>query len=353
MKTNLLLRPLIAVAIPAGFLIAGVAGCASKIESDVILESTVDQKIAAPILSAFHRAEQKLVQPTATFSANASDRDSFAKQLAGKPGLATADVIWTDDVLLVIDLQRRGLLTPRAWSLEPTFPRELRATDESWCGFASVARVLLVNTNRLPDAKDHPQSIEELVDPRWKNRCAMAMPTSGTTAIHAAVIGQAIGLEKANEWFTKVAANATILRSNSAVAIAVANGQFDWGLTDSSDAVLEQDANNPVAVVFPDQATSQFGTLRIPNAVAVLKDAPHPIAAGKLADYLVLATTEERLAMSDAAQIPISRSTTFKPRVLPETPVRWATVDFEKAEQIWQSLRPNLLTIFASSTEEQ
>ena len=228
----------------------------------------------------------------------------------------------------------------------------MRATDGTWCGFAAVARVLIVNTDRLPDAKDYPQSIEDLADPRWKNRCAMAMPTSGSTAIHAATIAQAKGLEGANEWFAKVADNVTILRSNSEVATSVAKGLFDWGLTDSSDAVLLKDGTDPVAIVFPDQATSQPGTVLIPNVAAVLKNASHPIAAAKLADYLILATTEERLAMSDSSQIPLSRLATFKPRILPEAAVRWANIDFEKAEKLWPELQASLTAIFSSKSSQ-
>ncbi len=330
-------------------MVIGVIGCTSQVESEVILESTVDQDIAAPILSAFHRAEKKLVQPRATFSTDATDRDLFAQKISGETGDASADVFWTDDVFLMLDLHRRGLLAPHSWKLEPTFPTDMRATDGSWCGFAAVARVLIINTELLSDVKDYPRSIEDLADPRWKNRCAMAMPTAGTTAIQIATIAHAKGNDKANEWFAKVADNVTILRSNSEVATAVAKGRFDWGLTDSGDAVLVTDGTKSVAIVFPDQATSQPGTLLIPNVVAILRNASHPIAAAKLADYLVLSTTEDRLAMSDSAQIPISRLSTFKPRVLPEAAIRWATVDFAKAEELWPELQPNLKAIFDTS----
>ena len=101
-----------------------------------------------------------------------------------------------------------------------------------------------------------------------------------------------------------------------------------------------------MAIVFPDQMPAELGTLRIPNTLAILKGAPHPVAAAKLADYLVSPETEDRLAMGDSSQIPMFREVPTQPRVLPKEGVRWMDVDFEAAADNWESTAEMLERIF-------
>jgi iron(III) transport system substrate-binding protein len=65
-----------------------------------------------------------------------------------------------------------------------------------------------------------------------------------------------------------------------------------------------------------------------------------------LADYLVRPETEDRLAMGDSSQLPISRASKFPPRVLPEEPIRWMRVDFEAAAADWDQWSADLLQMF-------
>jgi iron(III) transport system substrate-binding protein len=140
--------------------------------------------------------------------------------------------------------------------------------------------------------------------------------------------------------------NSVVLSGNKQVAQAVAAGRVAWGLTDTDDAIIEKDNGLPVAIVFPDQLPDQPGTLRIPNTIAVIKHAPHPIAAGKLADYLVTPETEDRLAMGNSSQLPLHIGSKFPPRVLPETPVRWMRVNFERAADGWEKWSTELQAMF-------
>jgi iron(III) transport system substrate-binding protein len=122
-------------------------------------------------------------------------------------------------------------------------------------------------------------------------------------------------------------------------------------LTDTDDALIEMDAGMPVEIIFPDQQSGQLGALRIPNTVAVLNNSPHPVAAAKLANFLVSEDTEGRLAMGSSGQIPIrpehqqeSRAQVDKQgkRVM----VRWMKVDFSAAAQRWPEASKQLEAIF-------
>ena len=174
----------------------------------------------------------------------------------------------------------------------------------------------------------------------------MARPLFGTTATHFAVLREILGREETLSQLEQIRDNAVILSGNKQVAQAVAAGRVAWGLTDTDDAIIEKYHGMPVAIVFPDQAPDQLGTLRIPNTIAVIKNAPHPVAAGQLADFLLRPETEDRLAMGDSSQLPISRDSKFPPRVLPEEPVRWMRVRFEDAANDWDAWAEKLQDMF-------
>lgn len=321
-------------------------GCAKPVEKEVVVYTTVDKESSAPIFSAFHRKAGGEIQPTVNSVSNANPAGELVEQIVAEKDRPVADVIWNDEILQTVRLQKLGLLKPHSWTLEVGYPTDMQATDGTWCGFAARARVLLVNTGELAAPSDYPKRVNELADPKWKQNCAIARPLVGTTATHAAVIRELQGESAALDWFQAVSENAIVYPSNLSVAIAVATGKVAWGLTDSDAAVDQRDDNRPVAIVYPDQSTDAPGTLRIPNTIAILKDAPHPIAAAMLVDYLVTPQTEDRLAMGNSAQLPISRSARERSRVMPDQPVRWMRVDFESAASHWESFAPELSKLF-------
>jgi len=322
-------------------MIVFVSGCRRSVENEVVLCATVDQEIAAPMMGAFYRAQEGVITPKARFGIDASDIDAFVDEVTGMTDGFHADLIWSDDIFLMTELARRGVLKSHAWKTEATFPDGMKATDGTWRAMAATARVLIVNTDLLTEKAQYPRSVDDLTDVTWKGKCGIANPTRGAMAIHAGIIASQKG-NAADDWFKQVSDNAVVVKRDAEVATAVAKGTLAWGLTSSSDAVAEQDASSPIAVVFPDQSPDKPGTVRIPNAVGIVASAQHPVAAARLADYLVSPTVEERLAMSDASQIPISPIATYTPRVLTGEIVRWSMVDFDAAAKAFDAIQPSL-----------
>ncbi len=321
-------------------------GCGTPVEDEVVAYTALDREFSAPIFSAFHRHHDATIRPVVKFAPRSAQGISLVDQIIAERDRPVADVFWNDELLQTIRLQRMGLLEPRDWRLEPGYPAEMMAKDGSWCGFAARGRVLVINRDRLPDSAAYPDSVDDLVDPQWRDRGAIARPLSGTTATHAAVIWQSKGPEAARRWFRQVAENAVVLADNRAVARAVAKGQVAWGLTDTDEAIAIRDERRSVEIVFPDQATDRPGTLRIPNTLSILRGSPHPVAAARLVDFLLTAEIEDRLAMGDSAQLPISRNAQHRPRVLPANPIRWMQVDFEVAAERWDEIAAELTEIF-------
>jgi iron(III) transport system substrate-binding protein len=323
---------------------AMLTGCVPEAENEVVIYTALDQEFSAPILAGFARAQDDQIQPQAKFDVESTKTVGLVNRLIGERDRVVCDVFWNNEILHTIRLQKKGLLAPHDWPVPSDWP--VIASDKTWCGFAARARVLIVNTNLLPDPAERPHSVMELADPKWKDRCAMAKPLFGTTATHAAVLHHELGADRAEKFFREVAANARILSGNKQVAQSVALGQIAWGITDTDDAIIEIEAGLPAAMIFPDQQPAESGALRIPNTVAILKGAPHPIAAAQLANHLISPETEDRLAMGDSAQIPLFREVPTRPRVLPEEGVRWMDVDFEAAAESWDEVAGKLESIF-------
>lgn len=316
--------------------------------SEVVAYVALDQEFAKPILAGFQRRQEEGFQVRALYDVESTKTIGLVNRIFSERERTRCDVFWNNEVMHTIRLQRAGLLRPYDWPVPADWPDGMIAGDMTWCGFAARARVLIVNTDLLPDPAQWPRSVSELADPKWKGRCAIARPLFGTTATHAAVLDVLWGHERAEKFFTAVSQQAVVLSGNKQVAQNVSAGEVAWGLTDTDDAIIEVDQRLPVQIVFPDQQPSQPGTLRIPNTLCILADAPHPRAAADLVDYLLRPDTEERLAMGSSSQIPLNRDVEYQPRVLPQDPVRWLDADFEAAAERWEKVAELLATLFAS-----
>lgn len=328
----------------AGLLVAG--GCVPRAESDVVVYSALDEEFAFPILNAYERSTDHQTGVVPKFDVESTKTVGLVNRIIAEKDEPVCDLFWNNEIMHTVRLQKLGLLQAHDWDLPPDYPPDMVAKDGTWCGFAARARVLLVNTELIPDAADYPRSVADLVDPKWEKKCAMARPLFGTTATHFAVLRELQGREETLAQLKQIEQNAVILSGNKQVALAVAAGRVAWGLTDTDDAIIEKDSGEPVAIVFPDQSPDQLGTLRIPNTIAVLRKAPHAVAAGQLADYLLTPETEDRLAMGNSSQLPIHRGSKFPPRVLPDEPVRWMRVDFEAAADGWDEWSKDVQAIF-------
>lgn len=324
------------------------SGCVSRSESDVVVYSALDEDFAAPILAAFERSTENEVGVIGKYDIESTKTVGLANQLIAEADTPRCDLFWNNEIMHTVRLQKLGILEPHDWRVPSTWPQDMVASDGTWCGFAARARVLLVNTDLLPSIDERPTRVNELADPKWEQNCAMARPLFGTTATHFAVLRDIIGKEKTLELLQSIHDNAVVLSGNKQVAQAVSSGKVAWGLTDTDDAIIEKDLGYPVEIIYPDQQPEQPGTLRIPNTLAILKNAPHPVAAGKLADFLMTPEIEDRLAMGRSSQLPISKESKFPPAVLPSEPVRWMRVDFEAAAEDWDAWAKTLADLFAN-----
>lgn len=312
-------------------------GCSRQPE--VVVYAALDAEFSQPIFDQFQH--ETGIRVLAKFDVESTKTVGLVNALMNESARPRADVFWNNEILHTLRLQRQGLLEPfkgndQRLAIEALTP--FRAHDYSWRGFAARARVLLVNTQLVPD-NECPRSIEDLADARWRGRVGIAKPLFGTTATHAACLFAAWGDKRAKGFFQRLKRNSVqIMAGNKPVAQAVSAGRLAFGLTDTDDAIGELEAGHPVAIVYPDQNDDGLGTLFIPNTLAVIRGAPHPNAARQLIEFLLRPEIEEQLSAGPSAQIPLHPAAKASLRVETPRTVKPMKVDFPAAADKWEQV---------------
>jgi len=331
------------------FLIAGV-GC-QRSEDRVVVYCAQDREFAEQIFADFQGKSKLTISPKYDTEANKSV--SLAAELESEAARPRADVHWNNEILATIRLARKGVYEPYDSESSRPFAMWTKAKDRTWQAFASRARVLIVNTNLVPEA-ERPKSLLELTDPKWKGKIAIAKPLFGTTATQAACLFEVLGPDSAKTFYRGLKANdVQVVAGNKQTATGVSEGRFAVGLTDTDDALIELNAGKPVAIIFPDRdghaVQTRLGVLYIPNTLAIVKGCPNIAGAKKLIDYLLTMEVEAKLAEGGGFQIPLNPNVTAKlpPALLTPTHVKPMAVDFDKAADLWDETQAFLRAEFA------
>ncbi len=313
-----------------------ISGCRSGSEPEVIVYTALDSEFSKPIFKDFTSDTGIAVRPK--FDAESNKTVGLTLLILQERNRPRCDVFWNNEILNTLRLQQEGLLEVYRPAMADEYPATCRSPQGTWHGFAARARVLVVNTELLPEADQWPRSIRDLADPKWRGRGAIAKPLAGTTATHAACLFAHWGDEKAKKFFKAVKANeVNVLSGNKQVATWVSRGQLPFGLTDTDDAIIEKEKGMPVEIVYPDQDEGGLGTLFIPNTLAIIKGGPNPESARRLVDYLLLRPVEAKLAAGRSAQIPLNPNVKAEVRVETPQTIKPMEIDFEKAAQKWDT----------------
>jgi iron(III) transport system substrate-binding protein len=282
---------LLVFSILAAILLA--AGCSSgSSDGEVVVYTSVDQPFSEPILEEFEKETGIDVRPV--YDTEATKTIGLTSRLRAEQGRPQADVFWSSEIAQTMGLAREGIFasynSPKAREL----PESFKDRESRWTAMGYRARVLIVNTELMAPA-DFPSSIFDLVNGAVPgDRTAIADPLFGTTATHAAALYSVLGPARAREYYEALKESGVrIVDGNSVVRDMVASGESLFGLTDTDDAEIAQNAGDPVKVIFPDQ--DGLGTLLIPNTVALVDGGPNSKNGRALVDFLVSKKVERML----------------------------------------------------------
>ncbi len=299
-------------------------------QEGVVLYCSTDDVIARPILDDFER--ETGIHVKAEFDTEASKTVGLANRLKLERATPRCDVFWNNEILQTVRLADDGVFEPYASPSAADIPVEFKDPGGRWTGFAARPRILIVSTDAKmwPDA-DRPKSMDDLVDAKWKGRAVLAQPLSGTTMTHAIVLMSVLGKDRALKWFNGLFANRCMFPvGNGPAASAVGLQQAAFGFCDIDDFHEVEHKGQPVAVVYPDQGPGKVGTLLLPNTAALVKGGPRPDLGRKLIDFLLSKKVEQRLAESDASQVPL------RPDVPRPAHVKVPPTDFRAMKVDWQ-----------------
>lgn len=321
-------------------------GCGSG--NEVVVYTALDREFSEPILKDFEKQTGIVALPK--YDVESTKTVGLATAILAERNRPRCDVFWNNEILHTLRLEKAGVLDVYRSPAAAQFPNAYVSPEGTWHGLAARARVLIVNTKLVPQ-DGRPDSIEDLADPKWKGKVGIAKPLFGTTATHAAVLFAEWGDEKAKQFFQRLKENdIRVLAGNKQVALDVGSGALAFGITDTDDAIIERDHGSPVAIIFPDQAEDQIGTLFIPNTLAVIKGARHPEQARKLVDFLLQPAIEERLASGESAQFPVNPAVKTPSRAAPKNAaeIKWMEVDFRAAADQWEAASGYIEKVFLS-----
>lgn len=278
----------------------------------VVVYVSEDQVFSEPILKDFEKKTG--IKVKAVYDTEETKSTGVINRLIAEKNNPQADVYWANDPIRAEVLKQKGVAAPYISANAKDIPDMFKEPYGYWTGFSARARVFIVNKNA-----DHiPTSIMSYIDPVWKGKAVIANPLFGTTTTEMAAIFTLWGDKKAKKFMWSMKKNnVAVSTSNGESADFVASGEYEFSLVDSDDVINRIRQKKPVFIVYPDQGENDIGCLIIPNAVVLIKGAPHPKMAKKLIDYLLSKKTERKLAFANCAQIPLHSGVKMPPELKP------------------------------------
>jgi len=251
------------------------SGCGNS-QRVLVVYTSQDQIYAEPLLAEFTRETGIKVLPV--FDSESVKTAGLVQRLIAEKENPRADIFWSNEEMLAHQLLERGIV-------ESDFSTGYRT------------RRLVVNTN-LVAIKDAPKSLDELTDPKWSGKIALAYPMYGTTAAHMTALRQKWGDEKWQRWCKGLVANKPfVVDGNSMVVRLVGSGEAALGLTDYDDVAAGQRNNLPIAS--PEVCD---GMLAIPGTVTMVRGAPHRAGAKAFLMFAHAQETVNRLVQNHAVE---------------------------------------------------
>jgi iron(III) transport system substrate-binding protein len=323
---------------------AVVGGCS---DDRVVLYVSADDYVVREVIERF--TETTGIEVNVVGDTEAAKTTGLANRLRAERDRPRADVFWSSECFMMIQLAQEGLLDPHDSPAVAHWPADFHDADRLWHGFGLRARVIVYAPDRV-EPVHVPDQWSDLKHERWKGRIVMADPRFGTTRGHMGVMKWFWERELPgafNAFLEFLADNDVRLLTsgNAGVVQAVASGEADIGLTDTDDVWAAQRNGAKVDLVYPYHGIPGKrgdGTLVIPNTVALVKGGSHRADAIRLVDFLLSEEVERLLVESDSHNVPVRESlAAAHPQYAVPHPLRvdWAQATAEMDGAVDEAMR--------------
>lgn len=272
----------------------------------VLVYCSVDEPFARQVFAAYRERTGRKVSVITDSEAGKTTglvNKIIAEAAAGRP---RADVFWSGELFNTIRLARQGLLDPYDPPTASDIPPRFKDPKHHWTALAVRARVIAFDPGQVsPDQL--PTRWEQLAEPRFASRTAIANPLFGTTYGHVAAMFALWGPQRARTFLQQLHDHGVQVTDGNSVAVrSVMARRTRFACTDTDDVWVAQRSGATLDLRYLDMGNG--GTLLIPCSVALVRGSPNPQGARHLVDYLVSAEVERMLAQSASRNIPVRAS---------------------------------------------
>jgi len=314
-----------------GFLLLflwGLMGCSPSSQERVTIYVSEDQVFSEPLLRAFEA--QTGIKVNAIYDTEESKSTGVMNRLIAERHNPQADLYWANEPIRAEVLRQKGILAPYQSPNARGIPEKFKDPNHYWTGFSARVRVLIASS----DLSHNPDSIRDYLNPQYRAKAVIANPLFGTTTVHIAALSLIWGEAETKAFLSQLKANEiAISTSNGESADLVASNRYAFALVDSDDAISRLHQGKAIRIIYPDQKAGEVGALVLPNAVMLIKNAPHPRAAKALMDYLLRPESERQLAFADCAQIPLHQGVAMPQALKPIRTIKTMEVDYANVAQ--------------------
>ena len=226
----------------------------------------------------------------------------LAQRLKAEGKNSPADVVLTVDIGRLHIYHDMDLLASiSSLKLDKNIPSHLKSVDNTWFGLSKRARIIVTSNERVPIGSI--KNIENLSDPRWKNKiCSRPGSHVYNRALLASVIAEH-GIDEAEKWAQGLVSNLARRPQGNDRAqvkaiyygqcdIAIINNYYFGKLKYSKDPDQREWAKS-LNLIFPNQAKSERGAHINISGGGVAKYSKNKVGAIKLLEFLTGATAQK------------------------------------------------------------
>jgi iron(III) transport system substrate-binding protein len=301
-------RPLVAGVVL--LLSAALTACSGE-STQLTIYSGRNQELVGPLL------EQLEEEIGGTVEIRYAGSPELAAQLLEEGDATQADVFFSQDAGALGALDEAGRLQPLPPATLEAVPAPYRADDGTWVATSARSRVIFYDPRQVPEA-EAPNTLEALLDPKWKGRIGYP-PTNPSWQAFVTSVRVLLGEEAARQWLTALAANEPKRYDNNILTLdAVDRGEIALGLSNHYywyERVAEVGLDNVTARVHYVPGGSPLGLVNVAG-VGVIKGTDNPEAAQTAVDFLVGPTAQQYFA-DVTAEYPVRAGVTSTTHDLP------------------------------------
>jgi iron(III) transport system substrate-binding protein len=227
-----------------------------------------------------------------TLNVRYGDSAELAAQLLEEGANSPADIFISQDAGSLGAVAESALLANLDSEILSLVPTEYQAANGSWVGLTGRARVFAYDPIKVTEL---PESIDDLLDPKWDGKIGFA-PTNASFQAFVTALRQLRGDEAAEDWLSGFAENNPVpYEKNSMIVEAINAGEIEIGLVNHYYVYEVAEAlGGEINVENGFFAAGDPGNLINVSGAGILNTAENAAGAAELIKYLLSQESQNR-----------------------------------------------------------